>query len=156
MSLRCDNFLIDKAFQPAADRLATCASCYQIAADLFLGAAICGAVDAVVREHTWILRFVALGFALFCLLWRREARKEGARTRIGFCPQFRITGYITRWMYLMWTAFLLVSDLLTLSVSPIDLAFLLLTAGTYFMACTRRPPMRQEAKIPKHAVTAPG
>ncbi len=155
MSIDVDGFLLDRVFQPAADRLAETASCFTMARLSLLGAVmlqtivLCG--DLVLFADP-VMRMLAGGITVLAFFGADRGRVLIARaeraSRSGTLNVRRIT---LRWQRMAWLAIGLWSvatsctkpDAATLGLAVASLFWL---ATIYFVSCSPAPPTRRVAR----------
>lgn len=149
---RLDSFLIDKAFQPIADRLARWISCYGIAAFLLTGVTLGNAV-AFAWTMRWEELLVTAWFAYRC----RDAYVLDRAPPSNALPVERIkrSGWMGRPGLVLCVAFFTTIHIVAPAPgwSRIDIwayrLWWIYIAAAYFMACRRDPPKPKAAKIPR-------
>lgn len=146
-----DDWLIDRVFQPLADRVAGYVSCYGIAAFLFTGFMLeLDARMAVRGDYLWIL--VTMVWPLRPTL---RAYQLDAQPLSNVMPIDRVTHVAARIFSLAiivpgaTVLFLLAKDV---SDRLHEIAWMMVLPAEYFTACRRSPPKWRHAAAPSHAV----
>lgn len=149
---RLDDWLFDRLFQPLCDHLADHASCFDLARSAAVGTGILATASFLALEPDAL---VCLGILVWLtlmvlLLIRIGDIERWTRRHQGTANAERLTGCGWRLMNDMWLAWML----LRLALAPATAHALLMMAGSaalvasmYFMACTRSPPKRQQARV---------
>lgn len=150
MMWRADSYLIDRVFQPIADALARVTSCYGLAGFLSVGG-ILSFVAAQVYVGNYVLAAVlgaSWSWVPLCAsrLEQRPLTNVMSTIRIVQFPCRCISVYC-----------LIMHSLLTYLIMHIYtvlgcFGWVLLVLAQYFLACQRRPPLRQRARVPIGAV----
>lgn len=137
-----DGFLIDRVFQPLADRLARWVSCYGIAAFLLTGFMLYHVAFYVYREEMVGLCLTALW--LPGLTWR--AYDLDRNPPLGVLPAERITRYASRCGNLLLILPITVLELCassSLFETINQVGWLILIPAECFMACRANPPAQR-------------
>jgi len=147
---RIDDFMVDRVFQPIADRLEVWKNCYGLAAFLATGSIACYLVaffyppfnKISVRCVLVILCVCSLSSVRNCHnLERRLATNVVSPDRIAYLP-WRMVALVINVQNTMFA----VSG--TVGGKIYFVAWLAYTCSIYFCACQRRPPRREVSRSP--------
>lgn len=153
-----DNFLIDRLFQPCADRLAVIASCHAIAAFLITGAALLHLATfcwlslsgqpiyllVALAETGWMSDKLLLAYRL----GRQQSQAViFPKERLHGCP-FRIMVVLIT----MATQSMLQFFPFEIFDAGVEGGWWLSLGGLYFLACRRTPPKQPVRKPVQHSV----
>lgn len=151
---KIDDFLIDRAFQPAADWLEPRISCYGIAAFLATGSTV-AYIASFTDGATWVVMLLAAMNLPNIIRFHRLDEK--AITDVA--PAIRVVNAFWRLVAVSFVAFDVtcwVTRTWPLNVYLSDSGWMLYTAASYFSACRRHPPRRERktARVPASLVSA--
>ncbi len=146
-----DDFLIDRLFQPAADRLARWMSCYAIAEFLLTGELLFKTISYA-AEQDWVAMSLCSAWMPVYIL---RAHRLDAAPPSDILPTERVTGIVFRMIWLT-------VQIVTLPINLLEphalwwriesASWWLIVAGVYLMACRKRPPKPKRITIPFGAV----
>lgn len=148
---RLDDFIIDRVFQPIADRLARYWSCYAIAAFILTGFDLEHAAFYIYKEdYVWI----AVAAMWLAPMTYRAYQLESQPVR-NVLPLERIQFLALRLLNAAFTPFVLLAVfLLPVGIRTIDdIGWAAMVVALYLMACRKNPPRQQRAKAPAFAVS---
>jgi hypothetical protein len=148
-----DDFLIDRVYQPVADRLAGWISCYGIAAFLLTGFAISRIVYLVHNGSEWWYWLLSL----WIFLAVADAHSQDRATPTNVVPNERIrTLSCFNRLMLTLIAFMAVTGFLNYDVWQWveNVGWFGAWVAFYFLACRRMPPKPKRVKAPMFAAEA--
>lgn len=142
-----DEFLLDKVFQPVADRYADRMTCFDFAKNCATGAAVAIAARAVLGYFDGVLSGFTVAFGFFAIMaafWLRKLAADADRTqKEGLLNPMRITLLPARVFTVivgipMAILFMIVDGTLPDAFFLMEMS--LWTATYYFISCQKNPP----------------
>lgn len=147
---RIDDFMIDRVFQPIADRLEVWTNCYALAAFLATGSIVCYLVVFFLPPFDPVLRCVLVLLCLCAFSNLRHCHDLERRLATNTVPPDRVTYW--HWRLL---ALALVAENTMFAFMPsttgakiYSVSWCAWTCSLYFCACQRRPPRREVSRSP--------
>ncbi len=147
-----DSLLLDRVFQPTADRLGADLSCFGLARLCLVSAAVMQFVVLAVdlqNDVDLVRRWLAVGITLLALVGAQQARHVIARAERQSQPGAMNVRRITmRWQRAAWLALMLWATAVALGQpTGANLAVCAASAAwlscIYFLSCSPSPPMRR-------------
>lgn len=142
-----DDTLIDRVFQPVADRCAQHASCYALAAFLLTGCGLAALASAVVADGT-LYRCLNLIIVpcIAVVLVRANYLDRAPPSDVMPIERIQYVNWRTANLFIAILDLESVVGTPTLRIALNAAMWLLLTAAMFFMACRRLPPAARRAR----------